>query len=222
MNEAVGAPDGDMGTTINELNDAIIEEQYLRGVEDARAAGEAPVNYYVAGSGNTQIDADERAAQAANVMGGTWQGIEGGAWFDNVHQLAGTGIGNTAQTAKIAYALGRCQDGKIITHSQGDLSTLTAINRLREKYPQVLNTKIISMGSPLKYAYTENAVRVTGKNDPIQNVRGAASIAYWQEIKNCTDITIDGGHDSANYMENLGVVKSSLAVQSQQAENCRE
>ncbi len=221
----VGAPDGDMGMTITHFNDAVIEAQYLRGVEDAlaaRAKGEDPVNYYVAGSGNTQADADERAKQAADTMGGTWKGIKGANWSGNFHQVAGTGIGNTEQTSDVAYALGRCHEGRIFTHSQGDLSTLTAINSLKDKYPEVLSTEIISFGSPLMHSYTKNAIRVTGKSDVIRYGRGLASIVFGEEYKKSTDLAIPGGHESDNYMKNLDVVKSSLPAPSRPPEKERE
>lgn len=225
LTEERGVPDGDMGTTIGVLNASKIEAQYLQGVADARAArdaGEDPVNYFVAGSGNTQADADALAQQTAGIMGGTWKGIKGGSWFDNAHQFAGTGIGNTEQTSDVAYALGRCQGGEIMTHSQGDLSTHTAVNSLKDQHPEVLSTKVTSLGSPLPDAYTNNAVRLTGENDIIQYVRKLAGLAFSQDkVENTTYVTTPRGHSSTHYVADHPNAIDSLPGQNRQDEKSR-
>ncbi|WGG49420.1 hypothetical protein [Rugamonas sp. DEMB1] len=210
--EELGAPDGagDMSQYINMQKDAAIRQEYKQGLSER--AG--PINAFVSGSGNTQAKADALAAKAAALEGGTWEAIEGGSWLDNGRLITGLGVRNTPQTLDVARTLGRLDGGKMMTHSQGDLSTLTAVDSIKRDHPEVIETSITSIGSPLGQAYTQGATRVTGQVDPIQVVRGPMSTVFAQAPMASTTVEVTGGHGGDNYLDKLAAMKKSSAAPS--------
>jgi hypothetical protein len=210
--EELGAPDGagDMSQYINMQKDAAIRQEYEQGLSER--AG--PINAFVSGSGNTQAKADALAAKAAALEGGTWEAIEGGSWLDNGRLMTGLGVRNTPQTLDVAHTLGRLDGGKMMTHSQGDLSTLTAVDSIQRDHPEVTETSITSIGSPLGQAYTKDATRVTGRLDPIQAVRWPMSNIFSQAPMDSTTIDVTGGHGGDNYLDKLAAMKNPPAAPS--------
>ena len=77
IRERLGAFDGDFGDTFSHHRDVAFDAMYRQGERDAGRSGSR--NAYIAGSGNTQSTALQRARTAARVGGGHWTGVTGGS-----------------------------------------------------------------------------------------------------------------------------------------------
>lgn len=203
-NAELGSVDGISGSASTHLRDTVIRNLHGQGVQDRLSHPASNPNFFVAGSGVTQENALARAAQAQNSGPGEWHALQGGRWVDNLHQLAGTGTGPTAQQAEVAYALGRATpSSRIVAHSQGNLTVENVTQTVERSNPGVRDLSVTGIGSPLPYAHGPNSERITGRADPIQAVRTPTGMALGKQPSPGPQTFVASGHGAE---ETLGQI----------------
>lgn len=203
-NSELGSVDGISGSASSHLRETVIRNLHEQGVQDRLSHPGSDPHFFVAGSGVTQENALARAAQAQNGGRGEWHALQGGRWVDNLHQLAGTGTGPTAQQAEVAYALGRATPAsRIIAHSQGNLTVENVTQTVERSNPGVRDLSVTGIGSPLPYAHGPNSERITGRADPIQAVRTPTGLALGNQPSPGPQTFVASGHGAE---ETLGQI----------------
>lgn len=203
-NAELGSVDGISGNASTRLRDTVIRNLHEQGVQDRLSHPGSDPHFFVAGSGVTQANALARAAQAQNGGPGEWHALQGGRWVDNLHQLAGTGTGPTAQQAEVAYALGRATpSSRIVAHSQGNLTVENVTQTVERSNPTVRDLSVTGIGSPLPYAHGPNSERITGRADPIQAVRTPTGMALGNQSSPGPQTFVASGHGAEETLSQI-------------------
>ncbi len=204
----LGAFDGGlMSEWLNEHKAALLEALYESGVNDKAKLRKVGA-VFVAGSGNTLTQAIEKSVNLPRNGPSTGRravvAVAGDGWLDNVHQLLGTGVGGTQGQRNVAYFSGALKGRKVpvTAHSQGNLTMENTARTLESNHPEIRQLTVHGIGSPLVKNFGPNSMRTTGWFDPIQLVRGAASLFFGQVIPDAQK-RVGGGHGADGYIKRI-------------------